>query len=54
VWDTQWDMFTALVGAITAQILLGSRHDRALAAVPVAASRPRNEERGHFPGTFGG
>ena len=26
-WDTQWDMFLALVGAITAQILLGSVHD---------------------------
>ena len=33
VWDTQWDMFTALVGAITAQILLARRHDRALAAL---------------------
>jgi len=33
VWDTQWDMFMALVGAITAQILLASHHDRALAAL---------------------
>ena len=33
VWDTQWDMFMALVGAITAQILLARRHDRALAAL---------------------
>lgn len=31
VWDTQWDMLTALMGAMIAQILLGSRHDRALA-----------------------
>lgn len=31
VWDTQWDMFLALCGAITAQLLLGSVHDRALA-----------------------
>jgi putative membrane protein len=33
VWDTQWDMFMALLGAITAQTVLGSLHDRALAAV---------------------
>jgi putative membrane protein len=30
-WDTQWDMFLAFVGAVTAQLLLGSRHDRELA-----------------------
>lgn len=30
VWDTQWDMFLALCGAITAQLLLGPLHDRAL------------------------
>lgn len=33
-WDTQWDMFLALVGALTAQALLARRHDRALAALP--------------------
>jgi putative membrane protein len=32
-WDTQWDMFLALVGAISAQLLLGRRHDRELAAL---------------------
>lgn len=31
VWDTQWDMFLALLGALTAQVLLGRAHDRALA-----------------------
>jgi putative membrane protein len=31
VWDTQWDMFLALCGAITAQLLLARAHDRALA-----------------------
>jgi putative membrane protein len=31
VWDTQWDMFCALIGAMTAQILLAGAHDRALA-----------------------
>lgn len=34
VWDTQWDMFMALLGAIIAQVLLSSFHDRALAALP--------------------
>lgn len=33
VWDTQWDMFLALVGAITAQIILGRVHDRELAGL---------------------
>lgn len=33
VWDTQWDMFTALIGAIAAQLLLGRVHDRALAGL---------------------
>lgn len=31
VWDTQWDMFLALTGAITAQLLLARIHDRQLA-----------------------
>lgn len=31
VWDTQWDMFLAMVGAITAQILLAKLHNRQLA-----------------------
>ena len=30
-WDTQWDMFMALVGAMTAQLLLSRIHDRQLA-----------------------
>lgn len=28
IWDTQWDMFTALLGAITAQLLLASQQDK--------------------------
>jgi putative membrane protein len=32
-WDTQWDMFLALVGALTSQLLLRRIHDRELAAV---------------------
>ena len=30
VWDTQWDMFMALVGAIVALLLFSRRHDRQL------------------------
>jgi putative membrane protein len=30
-WDTQWDMFYALIGAMTAQWLLGRWHDRQIA-----------------------
>jgi putative membrane protein len=34
VWDTQWDMFMALLGAVTAQLLLARLHDRQLARLP--------------------
>jgi putative membrane protein len=30
VWDTQWDMFMALVGAATALLLFGRAHDRSM------------------------
>lgn len=30
IWDTQWDMFLALVGAITALLTLSKRHDKQL------------------------
>jgi putative membrane protein len=33
VWDTQWDMLTALIGAIVAQLLLSRVHDRELRVV---------------------
>lgn len=33
VWDTQWDMFLALVGAVSSQALLARTHDRQLAAL---------------------
>ena len=29
-WDTQWDMFLALIGSVLAQILLSTRHDHQL------------------------
>ena len=30
-WDTQWDMFTAFIGAVTAQLTMARVHDRQLA-----------------------
>jgi putative membrane protein len=33
VWDTQWDMFLALCGALSAQLLLGRWHDSQLAEI---------------------
>jgi putative membrane protein len=43
-WDTQWDMFLALCGAVAAQALLSRLHDRQLAALehrPIAAGTAR-------------
>lgn len=37
VWDTQWDMFLALLGAVSSQLLLGRWHDRQLARFPESA-----------------
>ena len=31
IWDTQWDMFLALVGALAALLMLGRWHDRQIA-----------------------
>jgi len=31
IWDTQWDMFCALLGALSSQLLLSRWHDRQLA-----------------------
>jgi len=33
VWDAQWDMMSALIGAVAAQLLLGKWHDRQMAEV---------------------
>jgi putative membrane protein len=33
VWDTQWDMFMAMCGAVIAQLLLARRQDRQIAAL---------------------
>lgn len=39
VWDTQWDMFLAFVGALTAQLTLGGIHDRQIAQVTTPKSQ---------------
>ena len=44
VWDTQWDMQMALVGAIAALLVLAGRHDRELremGVVPIEPTDPR-------------
>jgi putative membrane protein len=38
IWDTQWDMFLALIGAISAQLLLARTHEGSLMQVGVGAS----------------
>jgi putative membrane protein len=42
IWDTQWDMFLALLGAITAQLLLSGWHNRQLAGM---SGQARSGER---------
>jgi len=37
VWDAQWDMFMALIGAIVALAVASGAHDRSLARVPTPA-----------------
>jgi putative membrane protein len=52
VWDTQWDMFLGLVGAVVAQWTLVGIHERQLAALAAGPSRmmptdhPRGARRG--------
>ena len=38
IWDTQWDMFLALLGALTCVAFLSRAHDRALTRLPGAAT----------------
>jgi len=40
-WDTQSDMFCALLGAATALLLLSNAHDRSLAKLPAVPGRSR-------------
>jgi len=41
IWDTQWDMFLALIGAITSLLLLSRWHDRQLATIEATAPATR-------------
>ncbi|HTF89765.1 MAG TPA: DUF2238 domain-containing protein [Planctomycetota bacterium] len=36
VWDTQWDMFMACIGSLSAQLALGRWHDRQLTRIKAA------------------
>ncbi len=42
VWDTQWDMFMALIGATTAQLLLSRMHDREMEELRTQAAVQRS------------
>ncbi|MFY3743149.1 DUF2238 domain-containing protein [Anaeromyxobacter sp. Red801] len=44
-WDTQWDMFLALVGAVAAQVLLSRVHDRAIARLGAGPGDRRPGDR---------
>jgi putative membrane protein len=41
VWDAQWDMFLALLGALIVLPLLGKAHDRSMARIPAAVPQPK-------------
>ena len=41
VWDTQWDMFLGLAGAVAGQLVLTKRHERELAALGATSSFDR-------------
>jgi putative membrane protein len=46
IWDTQWDMFLALVGAIAALLLLTRWHDKQLAQLARLTSAIKEESTG--------
>lgn len=43
VWDTHWDMFVALLGALAGQLMLAAVHDRAMAGLKDAGSEARED-----------
>jgi len=45
IWDTQWDMFLALLGAIAAQLTLSRQHDRELSRITQANESVESEPR---------
>jgi putative membrane protein len=46
-WDTQWDMFCALLGALTAQLTLARIHDREIARLTGQNGDPARERPPH-------
>jgi putative membrane protein len=40
-WDTQWDMFLCLIGAVSTQLLLGRAHDRQMTGMRVQTIKAR-------------
>lgn len=42
VWDTQWDMFLAFMGALMAQLMLSGTHDRQLERMS-SSTKPKQE-----------
>jgi putative membrane protein len=48
-WDTQWDMFLAMIGAITAQLTLSRLHNRQITRLAKAGDE--NPERSLMPGS---
>jgi putative membrane protein len=47
VWDTQWDMLCALLGALTAQLTLSRMHDREIARLEEAKQRTAPRASAH-------
>jgi putative membrane protein len=41
IWDTQWDMFLAFIGAVTSQLVLNAVHNRQLASLTNALNNLR-------------
>ncbi len=43
-WDTQWDMFMALIGAVTSQLLLSQVHDQQLSTISIRPANPTGNQ----------
>ncbi|HEX6985358.1 MAG TPA: DUF2238 domain-containing protein [Planctomycetaceae bacterium] len=43
-WDTQWDMFSCLLGAVASLVLLSRRHDRELATTTRRSDRSESHD----------
>lgn len=44
VWDTQWDMFLAFMGALMAQLMLSSIHDRQLERMAIMTTHKQEKD----------